>query len=152
MDSWTQNQENFDEFLKGSSQSFLHNDFSFKESDGGVNVDNIHAEISCDNPLDTDSNADSKQLELEDLEVKKSLRDKFNEEFEEEKVMWTDIKPAMSRNEDKILSRDSSSIWNFQSMDVTHNSSSTVVMEDFDQCDERVDYQYCHSPIRKRNK
>lgn len=87
MDSWTQNQDNFDEFLKGSSQSFLNNDYSFKESESGVNIDNIHAEISCDNPLDTDSNADSKQLELEDLEVKKSLRDKFNEEFEEEKVL-----------------------------------------------------------------
>lgn len=43
MESWSHNQENIDEFLKGSNNSFFNNESSFKESESNGN---IHPEIS----------------------------------------------------------------------------------------------------------
>lgn len=139
-DLWSQNNTNIDEFLKGSSHSFLNNDNSFKESTST----NIKPEISCDNPLEMDSIAESKQLELEDLEVKKSFTTN-TERFENSNLTY---KEMQSRNDERHLSRDNSSICNFKSMDVTHNSWSSSAMEEFDKIDERQ--QYCNSPIRLR--
>jgi len=67
MDSWSHSNSNIDEFLKGSSQSFILNDMSYKNNESFVNNDNINPEISYDNPLDIDSHRESRQLQLEDL-------------------------------------------------------------------------------------
>lgn len=59
------NQSKIDEFLKGSNGSFLNNEYSFKDSE----MTPKNPEISCDNPLEMESMADSKKLEIGDLEV-----------------------------------------------------------------------------------
>jgi hypothetical protein len=116
-DSWSQNNTNIEEFLKGSSHSFLNNEISFKNSQ----LTTTKPEISCDNPLEMDSITGSKQLELADLEVQKSFI--TNEErFENSNRTFKENREMQSRNDERQLSRDNSSICNFKSMDVTHNS------------------------------
>jgi hypothetical protein len=118
-DCWSQNNTNIEEFLKGSSHSFLNNEISFKNSQ----LTTAKPEISCDivsinNPLEMDSITGSKQLELADLEVQKSFITNA-ERFENSNCTF---KEMQSRNDERQLSRDNSSICNFKSMDVTHNS------------------------------
>lgn len=97
-----------------------------------------------------DSNAESKQLEIGDLEVKRSLQKSLDEQYEEEKANFGNNRELPSRNEDRDLSQENSSICNFKSMEVTHNSTSSVVTVEFENCDENVQYQFCKSPVRRR--
>lgn len=139
---------NIEEFLKGSTQSFLNNDYSFKHSDSLKDSANLCQEISRDNPLDMDSNIESKQLVIEDLEVHKDVKDSINEYYEEEKT-HQNHKEKPSRNEEKHLSRDNSSLWNFKSIDITNNSYSSVTFEDIEKAGENSGAKYCHSPVQK---
>jgi hypothetical protein len=110
MDSFSRDySNNIEEFLKGSSQSFLNNDYSFKNSDSLKDSAHLCQEISRDNPLDMDSNAESKQLVIEDLLVNKDVKDSINGHYEEEKTP-SNLKEKQSRNDEKHLSRDNSSL------------------------------------------
>jgi hypothetical protein len=107
MDSWSHGNTGIDEFLKRSSNSFLNPDSSFKHTDNFVD-ELVNPEISCDNPLDMNSNTDS-------LIIPKNPASSI---YQNESS-----KDGYSRNEERKLSRDDSSICNFKSMDVTHNTS-----------------------------
>lgn len=136
MDSMTKKMKNAQEFLKGSNSSFLNPNSSFKNSVLDLNGEWVNGEISWDNPLDMDSNRHSKQLNLEDLQVNQSFKDSFEENYEEEKIILEN-ENEFSRNNQYIQSRDSNSLCNFKSLDVTNNSSSSIAIEDSYQFDEK---------------
>ena len=129
LDSWSNQDACIEEFLNAGSQSF--NNSSIKMTP------KINPEISCDNPLEMDSNAESKQLELADLDTKHrvSISMTIQDQYEENKVSFNESRGLVSRNKERHLSRDNSSICNFKSMDVTHNSCSSSGMDEFEVTD-----------------
>jgi hypothetical protein len=104
-DSWSQNNANIEDFLKRTSHSFLNNEISFEKSQ----LTTAKPEISCDNPLEMDSITGSKQLELADLEVQKSFKTNA-ERFENSDQKFKESREVQSRNDERQLSHDNSSI------------------------------------------
>lgn len=99
LDSWSQtNSNNIEEFLKGDSQSFLEKTYSLKASVKDYSSSKINTEISRDNPLDMDSNAESKRLELEDLEVKRSDLESLKDYEEQKLEIKSNDRGTQSRN------------------------------------------------------
>lgn len=70
------------------------------------------------------------------MQVNQSFKDSFEENYEEEKIILEN-ENEFSRNNQYIQSRDSNSLCNFKSLDVTNNSSSSIAIEDSYQFDEK---------------
>ena len=75
-------------FLKGSSNSFLNPSISYKNSIVDSNGEWLKEEISWDNPLDMDSNRHSRQLHLEDLQIKRSFKNSLDENYDDKNVEY----------------------------------------------------------------
>ena len=127
----------------GRSNSF--SSFCLKNSDKNL----MRKEISWDNPLEMDSNAESKKLELADLAVKHSIQELTDIDYDEGKINWIENNGIESRNKLKYLSRENSSIWNFKSMDITNNSCASSIIEDIEREEKRSENRFWNSPIKK---
>ena len=51
-------------------------------------------------------------------------------------------KDLISRNEEQVLSQNDSSLWNFKSIDVTHNSSWSVLIDEMNNSESKGEIDY----------